>query len=254
MFEMTPTWHDGRLTLTLEPDHGIIELRPAPASPNKSVSTLYFQGPTLLSIDQQPDLITPDRVLTIQPEEGIEPRYLSQTIATLAKKASYQVSFTAIKIPANHQRPTLAYLDQLGPITTLLGLSFPAKVIAKKQPAKVQHRWKKTVSTVAFTTNYADTNATIYWRKRNKMVIMAGAKLKAEPTLNADGSLGFSARFAQQLRAEHQTAFNDNFVTTEDIVLKSTNEVGLFLYFAGTNSWLQFKDTNGKTLDEWTAV
>ncbi|WP_054700207.1 hypothetical protein [Secundilactobacillus odoratitofui] len=78
--------------------------------------------------------------------------------------------------------------------------------------------------------------------------------MKAEPTLNADGSLGFSARFAQQLRAEHQTAFNNNFVTTEDIVLKSTNEVGLFLYFAGTNSWLQFKDADGKTLDEWAAV
>ena len=45
-----------------------------------------------------------------------------------------------------------------------------------------------------------------------------------------------------------------DFVTTEDIVLKSVNEVGLFLYFAGTNSWLELVDENGKTLNEWTVV
>jgi hypothetical protein len=43
-------------------------------------------------------------------------------------------------------------------------------------------------------------------------------------------------------------------VTTEDVVLKSVNEVGHFLYYAGTNSWLVLKDKDGKTIDEWTVV
>ncbi|MFD1900942.1 hypothetical protein GQR36_14845 [Enterococcus termitis] len=45
-----------------------------------------------------------------------------------------------------------------------------------------------------------------------------------------------------------------NYVTTDDIILKSVNEVGLFLYFGGTNSWLELTDKDGKTINEWTVV
>lgn len=77
--------------------------------------------------------------------------------------------------------------------------------------------------------------------------------MKPKPELNKDGSLGFSAKFAEKLRSEHTDSF-DNFVTTKDIILKSVNEVGLFLYFGGTNSWLVLKDDNGKSINEWTVV
>ena len=87
------------------------------------------------------------------------------------------------------------------------------------------------------------------------MRVLAGAKMLAEAPLNADGSLGFSARFAKQLRAEHADALDPKTATTtKDIVLKSVNEVGLFLYFGGTNSWLVLKDPDGKTIHDWTVV
>lgn len=57
----------------------------------------------------------------------------------------------------------------------------------------------------------------------------------------------------EKLRDEQRDKFM-NLVTTEDIILKSVNEVSLFLYFAGTNSWLVLKDQNGKTIDEYTVV
>ena len=85
------------------------------------------------------------------------------------------------------------------------------------------------------------------------MLIKAGATMMPEAPLNKDGSVGFSARFGEKLRDERKGQFKD-FVTTEDIILKSVNEVGLFLYFAGTNSWLELVDKNGKTLNEWTVV
>ncbi|GMA45249.1 hypothetical protein GCM10025853_27060 [Tetragenococcus halophilus subsp. halophilus DSM 20339] len=56
-----------------------------------------------------------------------------------------------------------------------------------------------------------------------------------------------------QLRDEQKDKIQ-NFITTEDIILKSVNEVGLFLYFGGTNSWLVLKDNNGQTIDEWSKV
>ncbi|OJG34366.1 hypothetical protein [Enterococcus cecorum] len=55
------------------------------------------------------------------------------------------------------------------------------------------------------------------------------------------------------MRQEQADKIKDN-VTTEDIILKSVNEVGHFLYFAGTNSWLVLKDENGKTIDEYSVV
>ena len=79
--------------------------------------------------------------------------------------------------------------------------------------------------------------------------VLAGATLRAEPSLNRDGSLGFAARFALRLREEHADAIS-GARTTEDIVLRSVNEVGHLLYFAGTNSWLVLRDDAGRTLDE----
>lgn len=76
-----------------------------------------------------------------------------------------------------------------------------------------------------------------------------GRRFGLSPPLNRDGSLGFAARFALRLREEHADAIS-GARTTEDIVLRSVNEVGHLLYFAGTNSWLVLRDDAGRTLDE----
>ena len=93
----------------------------------------------------------------------------------------------------------------------------------------------------------------VIWQKRNEMLLKAGAKLTKEIPLNKDGSIGFSARLAEKLRADHADQIS-NFVTTEDLVFKSVNEIGMFLYYAGTNGWLVLKDENGKTIDEYSVV
>lgn len=108
----------------------------------------------------------------------------------------------------------------------------------RKKAGKPQHKWSKEL-------------ATVFWQKRNQMLVQAGAQLQPEVPLNKDGSVGFSARFAQKLRSEHQAAIAGTQTKT-DVILKSPNEVGLFLYFGGTNCWLQLKDETGRTLADWS--
>jgi len=75
----------------------------------------------------------------------------------------------------------------------------------------------------------------------------------ADAPRRADGTLGFTAKFAASLRADFAGSYDPRtFVTTKDIVLRSVNEVGHFLYFAGTNSWLILHDDAGHTIDELT--
>ena len=71
--------------------------------------------------------------------------------------------------------------------------------------------------------------------------------------LTKAGIVGFAGRFGMQLRQEHADSIEDN-VLTKDVHLRSVNEVGTFLYFAGTNSWLKLISPEGKTLDELTIV
>lgn len=73
------------------------------------------------------------------------------------------------------------------------------------------------------------------------------------PPLKKDGSIGFDVRFAEKLRGDLAAKISGDR-TTEDIVLKSVNELGLFLYYGGTNGWLVLKDQAGKTIDEYTVV
>lgn len=122
-----------------------------------------------------------------------------------------------------------------------------------KKAAKARHRWFKELADKPFYLNYNGAKATVIWYKRTEMLVKAGAQLQTTVPLNQDGSVGFSARFAQKLRSEHEDAIGDA-QTVKDVVLKSPNEVGLFLYFGGTNTWLQLKDSDGKTLDAWSRV
>lgn len=123
----------------------------------------------------------------------------------------------------------------------------------KPKTGKPRHKWTKEVSQIEFSVDRLGAEAKVYWIKRNEMLIKSGAKMMPKAPLNKDNSLGFSARFGEQLRQEHHNQFQD-FITTEDIYLKSVNEVGLFLYFGGTNSWLELLDEGGKSINEWTIV
>lgn len=85
------------------------------------------------------------------------------------------------------------------------------------------------------------------------MRILAGAQLRRDIPLRKDGEQGMNARFGNTLRDENADKIKD-FVTTDDIVVRSVNEAGLLLYYGDTNSWLVLRDVNGKTIDEYSRV
>ncbi|MBM7712780.1 hypothetical protein [Enterococcus xiangfangensis] len=218
---------------------------------------LYFKGREAYAIDygQKIDskvLKESESLITVSVPWDIEPKELAQQMLEAWNGNSLKTMglFEAQKIAANHFPIVASYQKELFEILTTFG--YENKKI-KKAPAKAQHRWNKKVSEIPFYIDYNDSKGEVLWQKRNEMVLKAGAKLKQEVPLNKDGSVGFSARFTEKLRADHADKISD-FTTTEDIVLKSVNEVGIFLYYAGTNGWLVLKDKDGKTIDEYTVV
>ena len=180
-----------------------------------------------------------DHSILLKPTWDTELAYLAQAFLDDAKESglTLEATPTTVKIPKSAVATVTNYKETVTFILERFGYSLFKKPAPKKaRPAKARHKW-----------------TTVFWQKRNEMLIKAGATMMPEAPLNKDGSVGFSARFGEKLRDERKGQFKD-FVTTEDIVLKSVNEVGLFLYFAGTNSWLELVDENGKTLNEWTVV
>ncbi|MCD5001527.1 hypothetical protein IV487_03465 [Enterococcus saccharolyticus] len=196
-----------------------------------------------------------DTFVQITPPWDIEQNFLAQRFMQTADEAGLKLTKHQHEpIPANYYNSTSAYQEVILTILDKFGFSIKASEKPKKAaPAKAQHRWKKAVSTIEFYVDDFDSQATVIWQKRNEMRIKKGAKLRKDVPLNKDGSLGLAARFTKQLREEHADKI-ENFVTTEDVVLKSVNEVGHFLYYAGTNSWLVLKDKDGKSIDEWTVI
>lgn len=121
---------------------------------------------------------------------------------------------------------------------------------SRGRPAgKARHRWRPELAELPLRVRHEGSEATVVWEARDRLRVLAGATLRPDPPLNRDGSLGFAARFALRLREEHAGAIS-GARTTEDIVLRSVNEVGHLLYFAGTNSWRVLRDDDGRTLDE----
>lgn len=200
-----------------------------------------------------------NKLITITPPWDIELDYLEQSFLTEATKngVTFAHTFQAeINIPTSSKKTVTSYKDAILFILAKFGYYFkqaeePKK--AKAKPAKARHKWTKEVSQIEFFIDTRDSRATALWHKRNEMLLKSGATLMPHPPLNKDGSLGFSAKMGERIRADHLDKIK-NFVTTEDIILKSVNEVGLFLYFGGTNSWLELVDAHGKTLNEWTVV
>ncbi|EOI06717.1 hypothetical protein UAY_00059 [Enterococcus moraviensis ATCC BAA-383] len=200
-----------------------------------------------------------NKIITIAPSWDIELDYLMQQLTTDAIENGIQLiapSQLETKIPASYQKTVTTYKDEVLFILEKFGYPLKQKEEPKKEkakPAKARHKWTKEVSQIEFFIDTRDSKATALWHKRNEMLLKAGATIMANPPLNKDGSLGFSAKMGQRIREDHKDKVKNNR-TTEDIILKSVNEVGLFLYFGGTNSWLELIDANGKTLNEWTVV
>ncbi|MEI5993855.1 hypothetical protein [Candidatus Enterococcus mansonii] len=200
-----------------------------------------------------------NKVITITPPWDIELNYLEQLFIAEATENGITLAESSqkeTKIPINYEKNITNYKNEVLLVLKTFGYSLTSEEKPKKtnaKPAKARHKWTKEVSQIEFFIDTRESKATALWHKRNEMLLKAGATLMKKPPLNKDGSLGFSAKMGERIRQDHKDQIK-NFVTTEDIILKSVNEVGLFLYFGGTNSWLELVDANGKTLNEWTVV
>lgn len=227
---------------------------------------LLLKENQLISIQKAGDIKSaklPDfhKIIAITPPWDIELDYFQQLFIVKATENGIALDSCSSELkilPENSKKTVSAYLEKV--LTVLSTFGYPLKpqheiapVAAKTKPAKVRHKWTKEVSQIEFFIDTRESKATVLWHKRNEMLLKAGATLMKEPPLNKDGSLGFSAKFGEKIRDDYKDKIS-NFATTEDIILKSVNEVGLFLYFGGTNSWLELLDADGKSIDAWTRI
>ncbi|MDF2865850.1 MAG: hypothetical protein K0R72_668 [Clostridia bacterium] len=127
------------------------------------------------------------------------------------------------------------------------------KSSSKENFSKPRHKWTKEISQILFTAKSIGGEGKAIWRSKDELVLLSGAKLTVNPQMNKDGSMNYSAQFAQKLRTDHLDKIVDNY-TTVDIVFKSPNQLGMFLFFGGQNTWAELKDSNGKSLDDWSRI
>ena len=238
---MTASFGEKGLTLVFPDELGQLEVQDLAALvADNSQAVCYFKGPNLVMQKAKAD-----RALVFSLPVDIEPTYFKKYL-------------TDQKVPSHQTKVLTAYLNKLTPYLDLLGYQFKAVQETPAAPAKssgkAQYRFTKAIAEIPFYVDYDGAKAEVQWLKRNDMVIKKGAVLKHDMPLNQDGAVGFSQKFALTLRQEHADAIGSDFVTTADIHLKSVNEVGHLLYFAGTNSWLILKDQAGQTLSSHAIV
>ncbi|GAA2838167.1 hypothetical protein [Pseudolactococcus raffinolactis] len=238
---MTASFGEKGLTLVFPDELGQLEVQDLAALvADNSQAVCYFKGPNLVMQKAKAD-----RALVFSLPVDIDPTYFKKYL-------------TDQKVPSHQTKVLTAYLDKLTPYLDLLGYQFKPMQETPAAPAKssgkAQYRFTKAIAEIPFYVDYDGAKAEVQWLKRNDMVIKKGAVLKQDMPLNQDGSVGFSQKFALTLRQEHADAIGSDFVTTADIHLKSVNEVGHLLYFAGTNSWLILKDQAGQTLSSHAIV
>ncbi|MHC5229021.1 hypothetical protein ACYSNW_12130 [Enterococcus sp. LJL99] len=195
-----------------------------------------------------------DQTIVLSVPKTVHTDYLANLLIEETKMKKNQQAISADRLHSlsvQEKKETTKYKEQISLILASFG--FPLQRRTAKKGMKVRHTWRKSISEMAFYVDSRESKATVIWQKRNEMLLKAGAKLKKEIPLNKDGSIGFSVKMGEKLRADHADAIV-GFYTTKDIILKSVNEIGLLLYFGGTNSWLELKDSEGKTIDDWTRV
>lgn len=237
----------------------ISEIKKVPKQLNSKTLYLVVNEKNILFIGTKEkiaglDELTMTQLVEITPSEEIELAYLERMFINLALEKNIPLlNAYEQTVPENIQKQLNELVNSL--LLVLEKMSYPIQAVEKKKskPAKARHKWTKEISEKEFFIDTRNSKATVMWIKRNQMLIKKGATMMKEAPLNKDGSVGFSAKMGDKIRSENQDKFK-NFVTTEDIILKSVNEVGLFLYFAGTNSWLEMIDKDGKTLNELTVV
>ncbi|MBP1042641.1 hypothetical protein I6N95_16615 [Vagococcus sp. BWB3-3] len=261
--ELDVTINESKTVIQLKDNQGIIELsNEKTISSDKPLIYVLLKAKALVDIghtakDKFESTVDFDQIITIMPTWDVEIDYVEQLLAEQIEANGIVFTNTrqVTKVPASAFKTVNDYVTLIGRILATFG--YPLAPIetkpVKKKPAKAQHRWNKEVSQVEFYIDSRESKATVMWQKRNEMLLKAGAKMKPQAELNKDGSVGFSAKMGEKIRFDHQDKIK-NFTTTEDIILKSVNEVGLFLYFGGTNSWLELLDAAGKSIDEYTVV
>lgn len=186
----------------------------------------------------------------IVPENIIAPDFFFFLTEEL-KQDGYQMN---VDYQMTISKESLAVYHKYWQIILPLLKAFGLQIVQPKRPiAKPRHKYQKQLADVPFKIDYNGSKATVYWIKRNELVIKKGAILVADAPLTKAGLIGFAGKFGLRLRQEHEDQIKEN-VLAEDITLRSVNEVGTFLYFAGTNSWKQLVSPDGKTLDELTVV
>ena len=198
-----------------------------------------------------------DKVIVLDPKAyEIDTAYLEDFLLDKAQEASMKLAVfpERIKLPSNVYTICSKAADEFLPSLEAFGFKLAKK---KAFSAKAQHRWKKAISDIPFHIKHEGTSGTVIWQKSTEMRLLAGAKMlpnEAAPK-RADGTLGFTAKFTLNLREENQEKFDpETWTTTEDIILRSVNEIGHFLYFVGTNSWLEMFDDQGRSIHELTVV
>ncbi|MGM0123130.1 hypothetical protein IGI37_000496 [Enterococcus sp. AZ194] len=240
----------------------LIDTQIIPKSGSDKQLLFFLKNRQFLAIGKSPDIPAAlpfefDQLITVSSSWDEELDYLEQVIFEEAKETQSAVTKLSpeIAVPKNYHPTVSKTKDWLLFVLSKFGYSLAPMLptAEKKKPAKTRHKWSKEVSEIEFFVETRQSKATVLWQKRNEMLIKKGATMMPEAPLNKDGSLGFSAKMGQKIRDDNADSFK-NFVTTTDLVLKSVNEVGLFLYFAGTNSWLELKDSSGKTIEDWTKI
>ena len=241
MLETTVQFAEEKVIILPENNQGkiVIYYKKGKTQPSEAPSLyLACQEKNIYKIETTPNL---DPTIVITPPEALPITALTQSFTHLVHEDKVRGSSEIIQ-----------YVENCQLLLEKFGFIFQSKP-QKKRPVKAQHRFRKELSTIEFYVDDFEAKATVIWQKRNEMCIKKGAILRPTYALNKDGSVGLNARMGMQLRQEQADKIND-FTTIDDIVLKSVNEVGLFLYFGGTNGWLVLTDKNNKTIDEWSAV
>ncbi|WP_155287244.1 hypothetical protein [Lacticaseibacillus zhaodongensis] len=236
------------LTINLPQTAATITVGPVQADPDAAL-LLFAKDHQIVSGGTTAEDADRQLALTLQWDQ--EGEYLQRMFA--AKIAGTDVADAGV--PAGAYQAVAAVFADLTTALSLLGYTFgqAAAKPAAKRPGKPRHRFDRKLADTPFTVDHDGAHATVYWRKAKEMEIAPGARLRTEQLLNKDGSESYSAKYGDKLRADHAAAIKDG-VTTAAVTLRSVNEVGSFLYYGNTNSWLQLLNAEGKTLDELTRI
>ncbi len=249
-------------------DDSIIEISGV-SNFNISKSTLYFllndgevsyigQGKNNLSQEDQKF----DKVIKVEVPSYVDLEYLEYIFIEEAIQKRIEIINKKIsnecKISKSQKSDTDAYKEKVLFILKNFGLDIfksqnNTKSSSKENFSKPRHKWTKEISQILFTAKSVDGEGKAIWRSKDELVLLSGAKLTVNPQMNKDGSMNYSAQFAQKLRSDHLDKIVDNY-TTVDIVFKSPNQLGMFLFFGGQNTWAELKDSDGKSLDDWSRI